>query len=210
MEALDKTIQCATCGREFIFTVKEQGFFAQKGFKEPRHCRECRQQRKQAQVQALDQAISAQPVLRVKEMFRVVCANCRRETLVPFRPITGKPVLCKDCFIAQRYGVTTAAASEAAKKKAASEAEEAARAAEAPAEAPPPAPRPSGDAEKTEAPAPTSGDIQKTEAPAPSDDLQQQMVQSDSPPESEKPPITEQSSQPESHKLAAKEPGSEP
>ncbi len=193
MEAQDRTIKCATCGREFIFTVKEQGFFAQKGFKEPRHCRECRQQRKQAQVQALDQAISAQPVLRVKEMYRVICANCKRETLVPFRPITGKPVLCKDCFIAQRYGVTRAAASEAAKKKAATEAEETARAAEAP----PAAPLPSEDAEKPE-------------APAPPDELQQQTIQPSSPPESEQPPIIEQSPAPEPQKLAAKEPGVEP
>jgi CxxC-x17-CxxC domain-containing protein len=110
MELQDKSIRCGTCGREFIYTVKEQSFFASKGFKEPRHCRECRQLRKQAQVQALDQAVSQTPAQKTKETFKVVCGNCQRETYVPFRPITGKPVLCKDCFIAQRYGTGQPAA----------------------------------------------------------------------------------------------------
>ncbi len=103
MEFQDRTIKCATCGREFLFTAKEQDFFVTKGFKEPRHCRECRQQRKQEREQAVAQA-SGQPYHPGKEMFKVVCANCHRETTVPFKPITGKPVLCKDCFIAQRFG----------------------------------------------------------------------------------------------------------
>jgi len=105
MELQDRTIKCATCGREFLYTVKEQAFFASKGFKEPKHCRECRQQRKQSQMQAMNQAAGGQAQQhRGKEMFKVICGNCQRETYVPFKPTTGKPVLCKDCFIAQRYG----------------------------------------------------------------------------------------------------------
>ncbi len=103
METQDRTIKCATCGREFLFTAKEQEFFQNKGFKEPRHCRECRQQRKQEREQAIAQA-AGHAYVPGRETFKVVCANCQRETFVPFRPITGKPVLCKDCFIAQRFG----------------------------------------------------------------------------------------------------------
>jgi CxxC-x17-CxxC domain-containing protein len=188
MEAQDRTIKCATCGREFIFTVKEQAFFASKGFKEPRHCRECRQQRKQAQVQVLDQAVSNPPAPRVKEMFKVVCGNCNRETLVPFKPITGKPVLCKDCFIAQRYGVTTAGAPA---KKAAPEAE-----------------KPAPTQEVTPAP-PPSEEPQKDEIPESPGDDQKKSALSDSPDAAPKPPITEQESVPPPA-LAAKEPGGEP
>jgi len=103
MEFKDVNIKCVTCGREFIFTAREQEFFFSKGFKEPRHCRECRQRRKQDRERIFAEA-SGQEYQPGKESFKVVCAQCQRETTVPFKPITGKPVLCKDCFIAQRYG----------------------------------------------------------------------------------------------------------
>jgi CxxC-x17-CxxC domain-containing protein len=106
MELQDRTIQCVTCGREFLFTAKEQEFFLSKGFKEPRHCRECRQHRKQERDQAIAQ-VTGQTYQPGREMFKIVCANCHRESLVPFRPTTGKPVLCKDCFIAQKFGAAT-------------------------------------------------------------------------------------------------------
>ncbi|MCX6639452.1 MAG: zinc-ribbon domain containing protein [bacterium] len=103
MDFNDIQIKCATCGREFIFTAREQEFFSSKGFKEPRHCRECRQLRKHDQEKHPAEGVTtgAQPP---KNAHKVVCAQCQRETFVPFKPITGKPVLCKDCFIAQRYG----------------------------------------------------------------------------------------------------------
>jgi len=103
MDFQDKTIKCSTCGREFLFTAREQEFFLSKSFKEPRHCRECRQLRKREREQAIAEA-TGQAYQPGREMFQVVCAQCNRETFVPFKPITGKPVLCKDCFIAQRYG----------------------------------------------------------------------------------------------------------
>lgn len=102
MEYQDVHVKCVTCGRDFIFTAKEQEFFQSKGFKEPRHCRECRQQRKRDREKVIAEA-SGQKYEDEKGTFQVVCAQCQRETFVPFKPITGKPVLCKDCFIAQRY-----------------------------------------------------------------------------------------------------------
>ncbi len=36
-----------------------------------------------------------------KEMFKAVCAECSRPCEVPFRPMNGKPVYCKECFAAQ-------------------------------------------------------------------------------------------------------------
>jgi CxxC-x17-CxxC domain-containing protein len=103
MEYQDIQLKCVTCGREFIFTAKEQEFFQSKGFREPRHCRECRQRRKLERERLYAEA-SGQPYQPGRELFTVTCAQCGRETEVPFKPITGKPVLCKDCFIAQRYG----------------------------------------------------------------------------------------------------------
>jgi CxxC-x17-CxxC domain-containing protein len=34
--------------------------------------------------------------------FDAVCTNCGKACTVPFRPIKGKPVYCKDCFDAPR------------------------------------------------------------------------------------------------------------
>lgn len=32
------------------------------------------------------------------EMHRAICDNCRKECEVPFRPTSGKPVFCSNCF----------------------------------------------------------------------------------------------------------------
>ena len=33
-----------------------------------------------------------------REMHKAVCAECKQECEVPFKPTEGKPVYCKDCF----------------------------------------------------------------------------------------------------------------
>ena len=38
----DKKLMCHDCHKEFYFTVKEQGFFKDRGFKDPRRCFRCR------------------------------------------------------------------------------------------------------------------------------------------------------------------------
>ena len=49
-ELQDKTLICKDCGAEFVFTVGEQQFFAEKGFtNEPQRCLNCRKARKQQQ-----------------------------------------------------------------------------------------------------------------------------------------------------------------
>jgi CxxC-x17-CxxC domain-containing protein len=39
---------------------------------------------------------------RDREMFDAVCAQCGTKTRVPFRPVAGRPVYCRDCFGARR------------------------------------------------------------------------------------------------------------
>jgi hypothetical protein len=43
----DKELTCADCGGKFLFSAKDQEFFAEKGFQEPKRCRDCRQARKE-------------------------------------------------------------------------------------------------------------------------------------------------------------------
>ena len=48
-EFKDKTIKCIDCGTEFIFTARDQAFYAEKGFtNEPKRCKPCRNAKKAA------------------------------------------------------------------------------------------------------------------------------------------------------------------
>lgn len=38
----DRTIECADCKQDFVFTAGEQTYFEDKGFKPPRRCQKCR------------------------------------------------------------------------------------------------------------------------------------------------------------------------
>lgn len=100
---------CRTCGKDFVFTVREQDFFESKAFAEPRHCQECRAIRKRERMQG---GAEGQPPPHPipppaprggsREWTEVVCAICGRPTSVPFKPTTGRPVFCRDCFAEQR------------------------------------------------------------------------------------------------------------
>lgn len=48
---MDKTIVCKDCGKEFVFTEREQEFYASKNFSEPVRCKACRDARKQQRSQ---------------------------------------------------------------------------------------------------------------------------------------------------------------
>ena len=34
----------------------------------------------------------------MREYFAVICSSCGNQAQVPFRPTSGKPVYCSDCF----------------------------------------------------------------------------------------------------------------
>lgn len=89
----DKTLKCVECGSEFVFSASEQEFYAEKGFtNEPKRCPHCRAVRK-ARVNG------TQP----RQMYHTVCAECGKETEVPFQPSEDRPVYCFDCFNKRRH-----------------------------------------------------------------------------------------------------------
>ena len=89
----DKSIQCADCGATFSFTADEQEFYKSKGYtNEPKRCPTCRQARK------AERFGSSGGGGRARQMFPAVCAQCGKETEVPFEPREGRPVYCSDCF----------------------------------------------------------------------------------------------------------------
>ena len=126
----DKTLTCADCSQQFVFTASEQDFYAQRGFTEPRRCQSCRASRKAARGSTGGGAGGGYSSggyssgggaggyssggaggyggggggyeRGAREMFTATCSNCGREAQVPFRPTSGKPVYCSDCFRSMR------------------------------------------------------------------------------------------------------------
>jgi CxxC-x17-CxxC domain-containing protein len=114
----DKNVTCSDCGQEFVFTASEQDFYAQRGFTEPRRCPSCRASRKAARNSEGGGYSSGAGYSSggggsyggggggydrgPREMFSATCSNCGKEAQVPFRPTSGKPVYCSDCFRSMR------------------------------------------------------------------------------------------------------------
>jgi CxxC-x17-CxxC domain-containing protein len=122
---IERTIECADCEREFVFTVPEQLFYAERGIAQPTRCPECRARRRAERnadvMRSTDGADgpllwndgygnyggSAEkngkrgPRAGVR-MYSAVCSSCGRTTEVPFEPRGNRPVYCRECFNARR------------------------------------------------------------------------------------------------------------
>ena len=126
----DKNLTCADCGQEFVLTASEQDFYSQRGFTEPRRCPSCRASRKAARNSEGGSSYGGgysssggyssggyssgagsygggsggygERDRGPREMFAATCSSCGKEAQVPFRPTSGKPVYCSDCFRSQR------------------------------------------------------------------------------------------------------------
>jgi CxxC-x17-CxxC domain-containing protein len=91
----DKTLTCVECGKPFTFSADDQSYHATKGFtNEPKRCETCRQARRSERNGGDSQG--------PREMYPVVCAECGKDTTVPFQPRGDRPVYCSDCFSKQR------------------------------------------------------------------------------------------------------------
>lgn len=126
MSFVDKTLTCIDCKAPFTFTAGEQEFHSSKGFtNEPRRCSNCRQNRRSSRDGGgSGGGFSDRGGSRSgggdrggfggdrggfggggggfgaprREMFDAVCAECGKETQVPFQPSGSRPVYCRDCF----------------------------------------------------------------------------------------------------------------
>ena len=96
MEFQDRNLSCVDCGSTFVFTRNEQAFYAERGFtNEPKRCKNCREKRKSGGERGGGGRGD-------RAMFSVVCASCGTQTEVPFQPVSGKPVYCRDCYSSRR------------------------------------------------------------------------------------------------------------
>ena len=93
MEFTDRSLVCVECEQTFVWTAAEQLFHHDRSFKnEPKRCKACKGRR--------DERRRPDPRHRVQTA--TTCAQCGRETTVPFRPTEGRPVFCKDCFAGRK------------------------------------------------------------------------------------------------------------
>jgi CxxC-x17-CxxC domain-containing protein len=87
----DKTLQCSDCGATFTFSAEEQELFQSRGYtNEPKRCPSCREARKAERYGSSG--------YRSRQMFPAICAECGKETKVPFQPREGRPVYCSECY----------------------------------------------------------------------------------------------------------------
>lgn len=96
----DQTLTCSDCGQQFTFTESEQEFYASKGFSTPIRCASCRAARKAAR----DGGDYGGSRYGERQMYPAVCAQCGKETEVPFQPRGDRPVYCSDCYRQQQGG----------------------------------------------------------------------------------------------------------
>jgi len=91
MSFQDKNLVCKACGQQFIFTANEQEFYLQKGLTyEPKRCKSCRTLKKTNQ--------GGYGRNYPKQLFDAICAKCGRNTQVPFEPVPGRSIYCKQCY----------------------------------------------------------------------------------------------------------------
>ena len=109
MSFADKTLTCVDCGAEFTFTASEQEFHSSRGFtNEPKRCPDCRRARKSARGDSGGGygggggggygGGGGGGYGSDRQMYPATCANCGKETQVPFQPRGTRPVYCRDCF----------------------------------------------------------------------------------------------------------------
>jgi len=80
----DRTITCKSCGNDFVFTAREQEFFAKKGFSnEPKNCNKCREKAKKDR--------------KARENY-ITCKSCGKTEKVSFQLVGTEYLLCDDCF----------------------------------------------------------------------------------------------------------------
>ena len=109
MDFEDRSIQCEDCGTEFVHSASDQARYAERGFtNDPKRCRDCREKRKSRQQggggrgggggRSFGGGGGGGGGRPRREEFEAVCDSCGITTTVPFKPVEGRPVYCRDCY----------------------------------------------------------------------------------------------------------------
>lgn len=122
-ETESRLLICIDCQKPFAFTDEEQRFYQQRGFRVPVRCLDCRAARRAARNADLIRNADPEPSWtetlghyggatgnsrngssgrRTGGGYPAVCAQCGKDTVVPFEPRSGRPVYCRECFAANK------------------------------------------------------------------------------------------------------------
>jgi CxxC-x17-CxxC domain-containing protein len=91
----DIEITCAECGNTFPFTEREQEYYHERNLTHPKRCKPCRDARR-------SNFGGPKGAGGERQRYEITCDQCGKNDSVPFKPSTGRPVLCGDCFGANR------------------------------------------------------------------------------------------------------------
>ncbi|OHB70443.1 MAG: zinc-binding protein [Planctomycetes bacterium RBG_16_43_13] len=105
--AEDKTLKCVECGADFVYAASEQELHKSLGYRnEPKRCSPCREAKKKQRPPGGfgggsrfgGGGFGGGGSDRPRQYFSVICAECGKESEVPFKPRGDKPVYCNDCY----------------------------------------------------------------------------------------------------------------
>ena len=89
----DRNLTCMECNSEFVFSVDDQQFHAEREYQEPKRCPSCRQAKRAGGGGGGGGGYGGP-----RQMYDAVCASCGSACQVPFQPRQDRPVYCSDCF----------------------------------------------------------------------------------------------------------------
>ncbi len=98
MNMPDVEITCAECGSAFPFTEREQEYYAERNLSQPKRCKACRDARRAN----FGGSGGGRGAGGDRQRFEITCDQCGKTDSVPFKPSSGRPVLCGECFSAGR------------------------------------------------------------------------------------------------------------
>ncbi len=102
MSYQDRTLTCLECNSSFTFSADDQQYHAEKGYtNEPKRCPSCRQNRRSNGGYGTSSYGGSSYGSGRREMHPATCAQCGKQTEVPFLPRGDRPVYCSDCFSKQ-------------------------------------------------------------------------------------------------------------
>ena len=93
----DREITCAECNEPFTFTEREQEYYTERNLSEPKRCKTCRDARRSNFGGSSRGGGGGE-----RQRFDITCDQCGKSDTVPFKPSSGRPVLCGECFGANR------------------------------------------------------------------------------------------------------------